>query len=990
MMAADNREKKALLKQLTFLLITLFMVSMTVLLFELGLTRIFSIVLWYDYAFMAISVAFFGLGIGALLVHLVKKKMKKEHLLSKILQSNIAFAVSVPIFLFLIGHIIPSSPSFIYLFYLASSIPFFFAGTSMALIFLTMPKEITKLYFIDLAGAAAATLMLDPLMQALGAESVLLTTSLLIMGPSIITALILFNRPNKKYTRPRIPIIENRLKVYGLIVLAASAALLIANSVGPDILAIPPGENKGLFKLMSDPNVQHLSTQWNSFSRIDVSKYNGDPRELASITIDADAVTPIFKWNGTSTDGQWLREYLDYMPYQLSRVNSTLVIGGGGGEDILVALSAGVKNVTAVELNPLIVAAAKKYGGSLGADLYDRQDVKLYVDDGRRYISSTNSKYDMIVIKLVDSWAAQLAGGYALSENYLYTVEAFRQYLHHLSDNGMLVMVRWNFELPRLIPLIAESLRQEETELKSTKDISNRFVAIEDRPTLYFGQGHEQYEAYPVILILKNTPFTVSELDLLKRTAAKNDAKVIVRPGYVQPPYDRLLSIGRNTPTNQPSIPSYWNDFAGYCDIGFKCMANLTTGWNDNKSFQVFTNVTTPDTKAWIYGKQLDVNPNDVYEVVTHMKLNNFASQSHIVIEGLNATTLKWYQISHCPTGFNGPLEWKEFRCKITIPESTSKVRFALVAGWSSKEGENAITLFDAIYLNKINTTKNLISNPDFVYFDSQGMNDPSTGLLNLRAPTDDSPFYFAKEKIPHQLITLLETVLVVSAGLGLLLAYYSRINKVHLMTSSATSWLYVLFVTFIGLGFIFLEITFIQKFLLLLGTPIMALTVILFSILLSSGIGAYLSGKLFRKNPYKAVVVSIPLLVGILIAYYGLVPWIIDSSITQSFPQRIALTFALLSPVGVLMGFQFPSLIRMASSSFMNLPEAQSDGNITLLWGVNVIASVIGTVLAAISSMVIGLSGNLLVGLGLYLGALGSAIAATKIAKKITVKELA
>ena len=153
------------------------MLSISVLLFELALTRIFSIILWYDYAFMAISVAFFGLGIGSLLIHILKNKIKREKLASKILQTTIIFAVSVPIFLLVIGQIIPPNIYFIYLFYLASSIPFFFAGISMSLIYFAMPREVSKLYFIDLVGAASATLMLDPLMQRLGAESVLLSAS---------------------------------------------------------------------------------------------------------------------------------------------------------------------------------------------------------------------------------------------------------------------------------------------------------------------------------------------------------------------------------------------------------------------------------------------------------------------------------------------------------------------------------------------------------------------------------------------------------------------------------------------------------------------------------------------------------------------------------------------------------------------------------------------------------------------------------------------
>ena len=163
-----------------------------------------------------------------------------------------------------------------------------------------------------------------------------------------------------------------------------------------------------------------------------------------------------------------------------------------------------------------------------------------------------------------------------------------------------------------------------------------------------------------------------------------------------------------------------------------------------------------------------------------------------------------------------------------------------------------------------------------------------------------------------------------------------------------------------------------------------MALTVILFSILLSSGIGAYLSGRLFRKNPYRAVVLSIPLLVGIVLAYYGLLQEIIDSSIILQLPQRIVLTFALLSSAGLLMGFQFPSIARMASMH--SVKNEHTDGDITLLWGINVITSVIATVLTAISSMVIGFNGNLLIGAGLYLGALLSAIAAVKLRQKISV----
>jgi len=189
----------------------------------------------------------------------------------------------------------------------------------------------------------------------------------------------------------------------------------------------------------------------------------------------------------------------------------------------------------------------------------------------------------------------------------------------------------------------------------------------------------------------------------------------------------------------------------------------------------------------------------------------------------------------------------------------------------------------------------------------------------------------------------------------------------------------HIIFVILIGLGFIFLEITFIQKFLLLLGTPILALTVILFSILLSTGIGSYFSGRLFAKDSSKAIAISIPILVGIVLVYYIFLQEIIYSNIILQLPQRILLSVVLLSPVGIVMGFQFPSIIRMAYSDSQTGRKEESDRErntiVTLLWGVNVIASVVGTVLTVMSSMTIGFNGNLLIAVGLYLGALCSVV---------------
>src|SRR5262245_33212493 len=190
-----------------FLVIVLFFASLSTILFELALTRIFSIVLWYDYAFMAISVAFFGLGAGSLFVHMRKDRLVQSEKSGKlrwlalpaittgnstknIVWHSVAYAISVPIFLLAVTQI-PPDPAYIYMFYLVSTIPFFFVGSIMALIFYAMPKNINKLYFADLVGASIAALLLDPLMMRLGAESVLLSTSLMVLGPVVIGGLVL-------------------------------------------------------------------------------------------------------------------------------------------------------------------------------------------------------------------------------------------------------------------------------------------------------------------------------------------------------------------------------------------------------------------------------------------------------------------------------------------------------------------------------------------------------------------------------------------------------------------------------------------------------------------------------------------------------------------------------------------------------------------------------------------------------------------------------
>jgi glucose/arabinose dehydrogenase len=152
---------------------------------------------------------------------------------------------------------------------------------------------------------------------------------------------------------------------------------------------------------------------------------------------------------------------------------------------------------------------------------------------------------------------------------------------------------------------------------------------------------------------------------------------------------------------NQSGLPLYWNDSLNICGRTYTCKMNVTDGWDDRQSFQLSTTNNTNKTWLSIKGREINVKPGEQLQLVSHMKLNKWATQSHIALEGFNETSKQWYQFRQCPSGVDGPLEWQEFSCVITIPENTTGIRPVLNAGWSSDAKEEAATWFDSISVIK-------------------------------------------------------------------------------------------------------------------------------------------------------------------------------------------------------------------------------------------------------------------------------------------------
>src|SRR5579864_6693488 len=179
------------------------------------------------------------------------------------------------------------------------------------------------------------------------------------------------------------------------------------------------------------------------------------------------------------------------------------IIGPGGGVDVMRAVANGSPSVTGIEINPTIVNSVMrgKYA-DYSYQLYDLPQVHIHVQDGRSYIRSSQDKYDVVQMTLVDTWASTAAGAFALSENNLYTTEAFREYFDHLKPDGMIAITRWEFKQPhealRVVSQAIESLHQ-----LGIADPRQHFVLVAD--------GGLDEDGRPVLVLAKKTSFTTSE-----------------------------------------------------------------------------------------------------------------------------------------------------------------------------------------------------------------------------------------------------------------------------------------------------------------------------------------------------------------------------------------------------------------------------------------------------------------------------------------------
>jgi len=333
------------------------------------------------------------------------------------------------------------SLGYLALIYFASALPFFLSGTIVSLAVSETIERVNRVYFFDLLGAAGGCLLLVPLLNSFGGPNAAIVAAVIFAAAAGIWHAV------GGSIGGRVVSVTLALVLFGLLLFNDRDNLIGVHYA------------KGQ-KLESETYVK-----WNSFSRIAIAPYKGSG--APTIFIDADASTGIanFDFNHLSEhDRHDLLYQGPGLPYAVRPSAKTLIIGPGGGWDVARALASGSHDITGVEINPIIATTImQKKFPQLSRGLYLRPDVHIVVEDGRSFVRRSNEKYQILQATLVDTWASTAAGAFALSENNLYTTDAFTDYLTHLTDDGILAFTRWGFEPPReslrLVSLAINALR---------------------------------------------------------------------------------------------------------------------------------------------------------------------------------------------------------------------------------------------------------------------------------------------------------------------------------------------------------------------------------------------------------------------------------------------------------------------------------------------------------------------------------------------------
>jgi hypothetical protein len=436
-------------------LLIIALVSLTLLALEMIWTRIFSAEFFYTFAFLSLSLAVMGLGLGALALRLFPP-FRRDAALGLFLSLTGLAALAGPPLVFRLGidfQVMFSSwlmMGKVALMIVLLSSAFFFGGVSVAWLFRRNSADMPRVYAADLIGAGVGVLAAIWAMNRFGTPAAVFLSAL----PVLLSAVL---------SSPR----WLKLLPVALIVLVA--------------VLVPRAS--GLLELERPERAPVIYKHWDAMAKVKAYAFGGGV--WRGLNIDNVANTPVVPF-----DGDWDRWYEDPanskwdidVGYLVDQFESCtfLSLGSGGGADVLQALDQGAGEVHAVEVNGHInrmmiegdpggyVVADSTVLDSTGAlvtmarftgHLYDDPRVTVVTEDARTYVKRFKNKFDVIYSLSSNTWAALGSGAFALTENYLFTTEAFKDYWNALSEDGYLSMEHQVY-MPRLVSEVKIALEE--------------------------------------------------------------------------------------------------------------------------------------------------------------------------------------------------------------------------------------------------------------------------------------------------------------------------------------------------------------------------------------------------------------------------------------------------------------------------------------------------------------------------------------------------
>lgn len=507
-----------------------------VLLFQVAITRVLSVVLWYHFAFLSISLAM--LAVGAPGVWFAVRPPTEKTLGRALLAASTLVPLSI-VGIIQVGGLLPRGeglvqdfaslfPAGVVAIVVMVLAPLLALGTAVcALLLAAEGRSVGRMYGADLLGATVGALLVVPLLWWVPTPELIALSGLL----PVAAAVVLRALPTW---------------------VAGALALGIVG------LSVEGSATQLRYTKTYEERTEPLFERWTPTARLTVFPrpwFQADPdaafgwgmgsayvpREVEQLWLEQDgsAGTPITKLGA----GVQELDHLDYdvtsVGYQLRPPERACIIGGGGGRDVLTALRAGAQDVDAVELNAATIQLVSEDFAALSGDPYHLPGVTAVASEGRAFLTRSPGSYDLLQISLIDSWAATAAGAYALSENYLYTAEAFALYWERLSPTGMLSVSRW-YKGDRLLEGMRLALLGEEALLQAGVEDPQAHIAMVEAGAI-------------VTLLVSKTPWTAADLDRLDGICAERGFVRHWPVGPATPPRSVLAQVLRDGPAELES-----------------------------------------------------------------------------------------------------------------------------------------------------------------------------------------------------------------------------------------------------------------------------------------------------------------------------------------------------------------------------------------------------------------------------------------------------